>query len=202
MNELDLADWRRKTGELYVTVRAALDPRLAWQTWVLTRDQMFRTHPQSPIPEERKGTFQGVYFPYNDDARVLGRVRSRAPEHHEIVTSGDTTMSFTCFADVEFELSGRTLTLEVYWLKDYAGGIYLPFRDATGGHTTYGGGRYLFDSAKGADLGLEGDELILDFNFAYNPSCAYDPRWVCPLTPPPNRLEVPIEAGEMHGESV
>ncbi len=75
--------------------------------------------------------------------------------------------------------------------------MFIPFRDATSGQTTYGGGRYLLDTAKGADLGTNGDALVLDFNFAYHPSCHYDPQWVCPLAPPPNRLAVPIEAGEL-----
>ena len=69
----------------------------------------------------------------------------------------------------------------------------------TSGRSTYGAGRYLLDTVKGADLGIDGPRLVLDFNFAYNPSCAYDPRFVCPLAPPPNRLAVPIEAGERYG---
>jgi len=75
-------------------------------------------------------------------------------------------------------------------------GLFLPFGDTTNGTTTYGGGRYLLDTAKGADLGGDDGGLVLDFNFAYNPSCAYDPRWVCPLAPPGNRLPVGVEAGE------
>jgi uncharacterized protein len=91
---------------------------------------------------------------------------------------------------------GERLTLGLYWMDGYAGGLFLSFRDATSGKETYGAGRYLFDTAKGADLGSDGDRLILDFNFAYNPSCSYDPRWACPLAPPDNRLQVAIEAGE------
>ena len=68
------------------------------------------------------------------------------------------------------------------------------------GTTTYGGGRYLLDTAKGADLGSIGDRLVLDFNFSYHPSCVYDPRWSCPLAPPENRLTVPIRAGERLAE--
>ena len=75
--------------------------------------------------------------------------------------------------------------------------MFLPFRDATSGNTTYGGGRYLLDTAKGADLGSAGDALVLDFNFAYHPSCVYDPKWVCPLAPLANRLAVAVEAGEL-----
>ena len=83
-------------------------------------------------------------------------------------------------------------------MAGYAGGLFIPFRDATNGHETYGAGRYLIDSAKSADLG--GDPaaglLTIDFNFAFQPSCAFDPRWACPLAPPENRLDRPIRAGE------
>jgi uncharacterized protein (DUF1684 family) len=74
--------------------------------------------------------------------------------------------------------------------------VFLPFRDATSGTTSYGGGRYLWDSVKGADLGSADEELVLDFNYAYHPSCVYDPRWSCPLAPRDNWLGIPVEAGE------
>ena len=80
----------------------------------------------------------------------------------------------------------------------YGGGLFVPFSDATAGNTTYGGGRYLLDTAKSADLGARDGALVLDFNFAYNPSCAYDSKWTCPLAPPANRLAAAIEAGERH----
>ncbi|MDH5246403.1 MAG: DUF1684 domain-containing protein, partial [Betaproteobacteria bacterium] len=73
---------------------------------------------------------------------------------------------------------------------------WLPFSDATGGSETYGGGRYLYDTIKGADLGIDGSAIVLDFNFAYNPSCAYDARWSCPLSPSENRLPYAVPAGE------
>jgi uncharacterized protein (DUF1684 family) len=88
--------------------------------------------------------------------------------------------------------------LELFWLEAYAGGLFLPFRDATSGRETYGAGRYLLDTVKGADLGASDGRLLLDFNFAYNPSCSYDPRWSCPLAPPPNRLAIPVRMGERH----
>ena len=72
----------------------------------------------------------------------------------------------------------------------------MPFRDATNGDTTYGAGRYVLDTVKGADLGGSDGRLIVDFNYAYHPSCTYDPRWSCPLAPPANRLAGPVEAGE------
>jgi uncharacterized protein (DUF1684 family) len=97
-----------------------------------------------------------------------------------------------------FEFDGVERELELYWLDGYGGGLFLPFRDGTSGSETYGAGRYLLDTVKGADLGTDGDRLVLDFNFAYNPSCAYDPKWVCPLAPYPNRLVTPIRAGERY----
>lgn len=91
--------------------------------------------------------------------------------------------------------------LSVFWLEGYGGGLFLPFRDATSGGETYGAGRYLLDTIKGADLG--GDpargELLLDFNLAYHPSCAYDPRWNCPLAPRENWLSVAVPVGERLG---
>jgi uncharacterized protein (DUF1684 family) len=107
-------------------------------------------------------------------------------------------MLFRRFARARFELHGEPCALELYWLEAYGGGVFLPFGDATGGGETYGGGRYLLDTVKGSDLGGGDDTLVLDFNFAYNPSCAYDPRWACPLTPTANRLSSAVRAGERH----
>jgi uncharacterized protein len=86
-------------------------------------------------------------------------------------------------------------------MAGYAGGLFIPFRDATNGGQTYGAGRYLVDAAKSADLGGDParNSLIIDFNFAFQPSCAFDPRWACPLAPPENRLDLPVRAGERLG---
>jgi uncharacterized protein (DUF1684 family) len=105
-------------------------------------------------------------------------------------------MPFVRIGWVSFRVAESDCRLAVYWLDEYSGGIFIPFRDASSGKETYAGGRYLWDSAKGADLGSDGDELVLDFNYAYHPSCASDTRWSCPLAPPENRLSVPIAAGE------
>jgi len=130
--------------------------------------------------------------------KVLAEVEPAEPHRYEISTSGDGSYSFIRYGIATFELDGRPTSLELYWVEGYGGGIFLPFRDRTGGTETYGAGRYLFDSIKGADLGTIDGKLVVDFNFAYNPSCAYDPRWVCPLAPAPNRLEVEIRAGERY----
>jgi len=192
-----LLDWKRRVFALYQSVRSATDVERAWDLWREGRDDLFRTHPQSPLPEAQRGDFPGLrYFDYAAQLRVLAEVRTAEPELREIGASGDQSVLFRRFATASFELAGQELSLDLHWLEGYGGGIFLPFADATSGGQTYGAGRYLFDTVKGADLGADDGRLVLDFNFAYNPSCCYDPRWVCPLAPQPNRLAVPVEAGE------
>jgi uncharacterized protein len=177
---LTLLDWRRQVFELYRDVRAADDPVRGWERWVEVRAELYASHPQSP----RIGGAPR-YFPYDPAWRFEAKVEEARPEPIEI-----DGFPFTRFARLSF---GGDLTLDAYWLETYGGGVFVPFRDGTSGGETYGGGRYVLDTVKGADLG----GTVLDFNFAYNPSCAWDPRWACPLTPPANRLAVRIEAGEL-----
>jgi uncharacterized protein (DUF1684 family) len=194
---LTLADWRRRIAALYEEVRATPDPGRAWERWRAVRNDLFRDHPQSPLPVAEREAFPGLpFFDYDPAMRVLAEVVAREPEHYEIQTSGDGTYGFTRFAEARLDVAGDAVALELYWLDGYVGGVFVPFRDATGGSETYGAGRYLLDTGKGADLGMEGDRIVLDFNFAYNPSCAYDPHWVCPLAPPPNRIATSLRAGE------
>jgi uncharacterized protein (DUF1684 family) len=196
---LSLLDWKRRVLELYAAIRAEDDPERAWRLWRETRDELFRAHSQSPIPADQRQGFDGLdYFGYDPAARVLGEVAAVEPKRYEIGTSGDGAYAFTRFGEAGFELGGEALTLELYWLEGYGGGVFLPVADATGGKSTYGAGRYVLDTVKGADLGADGERLVLDFNFSYNPSCSYDPAWVCPLATPSNRLSVPIQAGERH----
>ena len=84
----------------------------------------------------------------------------------------------------------------MWWLQQYAGGLFMPLRDGTAGDSSYGGGRYLLDSAKGADLGGSSDRLVIDLNFLYHPSCRYAPEWQCPLAPSGNSMVVEVKAGE------
>jgi uncharacterized protein (DUF1684 family) len=196
---LDLLDWKRRIFALYGEIRAATDPSAAWVRWRRVRDELFSSHPQSPLPPDHRPGFTGLpFFDHDPGARVLAEVVPAEPEHYDIATSGETEGSygFTRFAVARFDLSGDHHELELYWLDGYGGGLFLSFRDGTSGTETYGAGRYLLDTVKGADLGMEEGRLVLDFNFAYNPSCAYDPTWVCPLVPLPNRLKTPIRAGE------
>ena len=197
INELALLDWKRRVFELYAEVRDDANPARAWSRWRAVRDDLFRTHPQSPIPRGERATFGGVpYFEYEPALRVLATVEEAEPERREIATSGEEPYAFTRFARALFELADEPQSLDLYWLEGYGGGVFLSFADATSGKETYGAGRYLLDTVKGADLGTEDGRLVLDFNFAYNPSCSYDPRWVCPLAPPGNRLVVAVRAGE------
>jgi uncharacterized protein (DUF1684 family) len=105
---------------------------------------------------------------------------------------------------VRYRRVGRLVTrlgdLTLFWTLGYGGGLFLPFRDATAGAETYGAGRYLTDTIKGTwgrGLVHEGGRVVLDFNYAYNPSCAYNSRWACPLAPPENHLDEPVRAGEL-----
>lgn len=192
---LTLLDWRRRVSDLYSTVRAKLrtDAPAAHALWRSARDELFRAHPQSPIPPAERAQFTGLpYYEYDPRFAKRGRIRTLPEERYDVGTSTGGVIPFVRFGAVDLDVG----SLEVFWLDAYSGGVFLPFRDATAGETTYGGGRYLLDTAKSADLGAVGDELVLDFNFAYHPSCRYDPKWVCPLAPLGNRLQVAIEAGE------
>ena len=190
---LSLLDWKRRVFSLYAAVRA-LEPEAGWELWRETRDELFRSHPQSPQP----GYAGLAYYDYDPAARVVAELEDLEAAPTPIETSGPEPMLFQPFARAHFELRGEPQALEVDWLEGYGGGVFLSFRDATSGKETYGGGRYLLDTVKGADLGEYEGRLVLDFNFAYNPSCSYDPSWVCPLAPPANRLPVAVEAGERH----
>jgi uncharacterized protein (DUF1684 family) len=197
IDRLELLDWKRRVFALYQKVRASRDPSAAWREWRRVRDELFSGHPQSPLPQAERPGFAGLtYFQYDPAARALAEVVSLPYEPANLPSSTTSEFAFTRFALARFVLSGLTQQLELYWLEGYGGGLLLPFCDATNGTETYGGGRYLLDTVKGADLGVEADRLILDFNFAYHPSCVYDPLWSCPLTPPANRLAVSVRAGE------
>ena len=197
LEEFTLLDWKRRVFDLYVSIRADPQPERAWHRWRVTRDELFRTHPQSPVQPEERSSFAGLtYFDYDPAFRVPATVEGAEPVLREIATSGERPYAFRRFARAYFALGGDEQTLDLFWLEGYGGGVFLSFADATSGRETYGACRYLLDTVKGADLGEHDGRLVLDFNFAYNPSCSYDPRWVCPLAPPENRLPVAVRAGE------
>lgn len=201
---LELVDYRRRVAALYARARAAAveDPEGAWSSWRRTRDELFATHPQSPIPAEQRASFTGMAFhPYDRRWRVeveLEPLATGAPA--PVAHSGQGSSEWVPVARVRPGGPWGDGSLTLLWLAGYGGGLFLPFRDDTNGTDTYGGGRYLLDTVKGADLGSEvgpSTRLVLDANFAYHPSCAHDPRWSCPLAPPENRLQVAVDAGEL-----
>jgi uncharacterized protein len=193
-----LWDWRRRVAELYRQVRAA-EPRAAWQLWRTTRDELFRNHAQSPLEPAQRPCFAGLaYFDYDARLRVavsLAPVAGGDPLRIDLGRDG--VISLVAFAQTSGLAQRFGCELTLYWIEGYGGGVFLPFKDATSGAETYGGGRYLLDTIKGADLGGTDDgRAILDFNFAYQPSCSYSEQWVCPLAPSENFLPAAIRAGE------
>ena len=192
---LDLWDYRRRVDEIYRNVREGGPGRLIWSAWTRDRDDLFATHPQSPI--EDRAMFAGlIYFPYDPAWRTVGHFIPVEDEATLLETTAVGTAQFFRAGVVEFEVNGHRGALEILWLDAYGGGLFLPFRDASNGQTTYGGGRYLLDTVKGADLGHDGDRVVLDFNYSYHPSCVHSDRWSCPLAPPANALDFAVEAGE------
>jgi uncharacterized protein (DUF1684 family) len=215
---LELADWRRRISDLYAEVRAtsARDPEAAWRHWREVREELFRAHSQSPVPAAQRDAFRAHHWPYDPRYRLeatLADVPAPSPGASSagpaaapglgglslnlpISTGGVQSFARIGFLEVPFPEGKRMLGL--YWMAGYAGGLFLPFRDASNGTETYGAGRYLLDAAKSADLGTGAtpETLVLDFNFSFQPSCAFDPKWACPLSPPENRLDIRVEAGE------
>jgi len=198
-----LLTWRRAVSELYTAVRATAasgDPVGAHALWRQALDRLFATHPDSPIRPERRGSFTGLsYAPYDLGLRWELPVHTDVEhQRRDVPTGTDGVVPFERIG--RLDLPDARGTLDVWWLVGYGGGVFVPVKDATAGRTTYGGGRYLLDTVKGADLGgaSDGSTLVVDLNFTYQPSCAYDPAWVCPLASPGNTLPGEVVAGELY----
>ncbi len=205
---LDLYDYRCRVAAMYrERMRATCageDAAMVLQRFRGVRDELFANHPQSALDGEQKRKFQGLrYFPYNPAMCVVADIDTDdEPVQLAVAMNAEEAMTMTTAGRLHFTIEGVAVALSLYWLNIYGGGLFLPFRDTTSPAESYGGGRYLFDTIKGSDFlptpGTSGKErILLDFNYAYNPSCAYNDRWVCPLAPVENRLSVPIRAGEM-----
>lgn len=191
-----LLDWRREVAAIYSEVRATVDdePEGTLKRFRQAKDRLFRQHPDSPIQADDRAVFSGLScWPYDSSLRFVVPVEPMEPAE----TAGPSSISGDSFALRRIGLVHLPIgDLEVYWIEVYGGGIFVPFRDGTSGTETYGAGRYLLDTIKGADLGGDQDGLVLDFNYAYHPSCVYDAIWSCPLAPRANWIETSIEAGE------
>ena len=204
---LTLLAWRRQVHALYAAVRLEPDPAAAHATWRAGRDELLAGHRDTPLlPEDRVG-FAGLRVAAYDPAyRHVVEVDTDVEPHHlDVPTATDGVVPFDRIGVLHLPGVGD---LDVWWLGSYGGGVFVPVKDALAGRpsgpATYGAGRYLLDTVKGADLGGEIDPvtgrgtLVADLNFAYNPSCAYDPAWACPLAPPGNVVRVPLPVGELY----
>jgi uncharacterized protein (DUF1684 family) len=194
---LDLMDWRRRVASLYAAVRAESDPATAHDLWRRGRDALLREHPQSPVKPDDALRETGVpVWPYDPWLRWELPVDPVPDGELRLVNSAND-------GEIRMRLVGRVAlpdpidaTLDLWWLEQYGGGLFVPLKDGTAGRTSYGAGRYLLDSAKGADLGSSRAGVVIDLNFAYHPSCRYDDRWQCPLAPAGNTIAHAVEAGE------
>jgi uncharacterized protein len=193
---LELLDWRRRVSELFAELRRRPANANTLHWFRSEKDALFRDHPQSPIPLGERASFRGLpYWPY----AAASRVSANFVAIEEEPSPAAADVAFRRIGRLDFVYQGQALSLAAFWIEGYAGGLFVPFKDATNGHESYGAGRYVLDTIKSADLGSDVDSatIVLDFNYAYHPSCAYDPRWVCPLAPPDSRLTIPVRAGEM-----
>jgi uncharacterized protein len=194
---LELVSWRRETAALYARVRDQADPAAAHALWRDGRDTLLRSHPQSPVHADDPIRVRGVpYWPYDPALRWTVPVEPVSRSQRLAIDAGldgVTHLDQIGWVTLPSPVGRR---LAVWWLDQYGGGLFLPLRDATAGRISYGGGRYLLDTAKGADLGSASPRLVIDLNFLYHPSCRYDDHWVCPLAPEHNIIDVAIRAGE------
>ena len=196
MDSFDVLDWRRRVFALSADVRATADPAQGHDVWRRGRDDLLATHPASPLLPHDRAAFSGLpVAPYDPAWRFEVEVRPTQPARIEVTSGTDGLVPFERVGFVDVPGVG---TLDVWWLTSYGGGLFVPVKDASAGKPggTYGGGRYLVDTVMGADLGAHGRALVLDLNFAYNPSCAYDPAWACPLAQPGNVVAAEIPVGE------
>jgi len=198
---VEVVDWRRRVFALYAAVRLADSPEDAHELWRIERDELMLRHPATALLPEDRPLFEGLPISsYEPEWRFELPILPAEPGGFDFETGTDGVVPFERIGRVEIPDSG---SLDVWRLKSYGGGLFIPVRDALAGRPggTYGGGRYLIDTIKGADLGSDAERgtIVLDFNFAYNPSCAYDPAWACPLAQPGNVLDVPVPVGEMYG---
>ena len=161
------------------------------------KDEFFAHHPQSPLTRQQKRTFKGLeYFPEAPELRFMLELEAFAEQDQiEMQTSTGDVQEYTRFGKIHFSVDGQPVELTVYADPN---GFFLPFVDSLAGTETYPAGRYFEPEV------LPDGKLLVDFNLAYNPYCAYSDLWSCPLTPFENRLKVPVRAGEKmpHGEWV
>ncbi len=157
------------------------------------KDRYFGQDPDAPLTPEQQGRFAGLaYYPENSAlqfALTIDELNDQEKETIEMATSTGDSQPYVRWGTISFQVEGETATLTVYRDED-DGEFFLPFTDLTSGQSSYGEGRYV-------DLQpLHHGRFLVDFNYAYNPYCAYNPNWSCPIPPSENRLNVTVDAGE------
>jgi uncharacterized protein (DUF1684 family) len=158
------------------------------------KNDFFKTHPQSPIPMDKRHIFSGLaYYPANPS--MFYEVELKEHENKKIITIGDNMgnqQQYLRWGSFQFEINGENVQLQAYKREQNEESLWLPFKDKTSGKETYGAGRYIDLDGKDKVKG----KWIVDFNLAYNPYCAYSEHYVCPFIPPENWLQTEIKAGE------
>jgi len=154
------------------------------------KDHFFAHDHRAPLTHGQQHSFHGLeYFAENPQLVIRAKVdHDVASGEVRMATTNGQEQTYRRFGIVHFQVDGVD-TLVTLYSSAGSDDLFLPFRDATSGKETYGAGRYL-------ELHAHGDEVVIDFNYAYNPNCAYNPEWDCPLPPGENWLKVPIRAGE------
>ena len=205
LEALQLLDWRERTRELYRAVRAHGEPAVAHALWREGRDQLFAEHPASPLRPEHRSGFTGLpVAEYDERYRFEAMLEPADAKDLDVTTGTEGMVSFARVGRVVLPLPDAQVSLDVWQLTSYGGGLFVPLRDGSCDRGTFGGGRYVIDTVKGANLGGSPDQgmLVVDLNFAYNPSCAYDAAWACPLAPPGNTITATVPVGEQYAPPV
>lgn len=153
------------------------------------KDEFFGNDPQSPLTPEQRKDFHGLhYFDENEALRLEVKLEEYpVQEEFAMQTSTGSVQMYSRFGKFGFMVDGQEVELTIYQSEN---GFFLPFIDSLAGRETYPAGRYLEPEP------LPGGRFFVDFNLAYNPYCAYNEMWSCPITPSENRLKVAIRAGE------
>jgi len=203
MSLLSLINWRREIFSIYDEVRSEEDGIVAWNIWKDKREKLFKFHPESPTfdPKKQSGFNDvPVLYSYNQKFSLFSKFEQISnSEIIQLNTDENSITRLKPFIKTTNLKDFLGIELTVFKIEGYGGGLFLPFTDSgcKSGGAHYEGGRYLIDTVKGADLGeLKTDELRLDFNFSYNPSCSYNSKWTCPILKDYNRISILVDAGE------
>ena len=164
--------------------------------WRKERDAFFKSHVRSPLTPKEKRSFKGLkYYPFDPRYVFVGQIERTIlhinnPEYYATFpTNKGTNKRYIRYGKFHFKLDGKEYTVEIY-KSILSDALFIPFKDKTNGKESYGGGRYI-----DAEI-LPGYKMVLDFNMAYYPSCAYNDKFICVLPPKENTLNIEIQAGE------